>query len=470
MYQLKKGVYLVRGILNGAILDTNSGNVYSINAQACGVLTGEAPDKSYWQILMEMGVAENVENPIKQELPGLERSPMLDFVWFEVVTDDCNERCIHCYADAMPKSYRKQHANNPSLIPANQLTVLETQSEDYNKKRMAHEDWLKAIAESYALGCRKCQFIGGEPFLYSGPEKETVLDLASFCIETGYEVIEIYTNATLLNPSKVKRIKKLGLKIAVSLYSIDASVHDSITRTPGSHAITMKALKLLKENDVPTRVEVVLMKSNQHTVKQTLEWREKNGFSGKLPDPLRPNGRGDDSLLQPDFEHVVTYGIMIEPDFFTDKKTLAHYRTGHSCLLGKLTLTEFGDVLPCIFSRTHVLGNFLDSGDLRSIVEDKKLQDVWSTTKDSIMVCQDCEYRYVCFDCRPLSEGAASGRADFLNAPYPRCSYNPYTGVWGEGLWKLTEDGTPFYEEMPGSAIKTNRHVAQNRLSPAEPH
>jgi radical SAM protein with 4Fe4S-binding SPASM domain len=459
MYQLKAGIYFIRGALNGAILDTISGNVYSINEQARKILSGELPDESYWKILFEMGLAKNVEKRTKQTLPVLNQpATLLDFVWFEIVTDDCNERCTHCYADAMPKTYRTQQGASIPLVIAN------------NRKRMAHRDWLKLIREVYALGCRKCQFIGGEPFLYQGPNKETVLDLAEYSLQMGYELVEIYTNATLLTPRKIKRIKELGISIAVSLYSLDPKVHNAITRTPGSHAKTMRALDLLKKYGIPTRVEVVLMQTNQHTIEETFEWRGSQGFGGKTPDPLRPGGRGDDPKLQPDMGLVVTYGVMTRPNFFVDQQTIAHYNSAHSCLLGKLTITEFGEVLPCIFSRAQVLGNVLEEANLSTIVAGTNVQKVWHTTKNDVMVCKDCEFRYACFDCRPLSEGASIGNASFLNAPYPRCSYNPYTGVWGEGLWTVSSIGQPVYDESCREVLQANIHRALNVVTTAETH
>jgi hypothetical protein len=39
MYQLVEGVYLVKGALNSAVLDTNTGLIYSINPQGCEILT-----------------------------------------------------------------------------------------------------------------------------------------------------------------------------------------------------------------------------------------------------------------------------------------------------------------------------------------------------------------------------------------------------------------------------------------------
>lgn len=240
----------------------------------------------------------------------------------------------------------------------------------------------------------------------------------------------------------------------MSLYSDDPEVHDGITRLPGSHAKTMKALEMLRELGVPARVEVVLMRSNQHTVVSTLTLKKAKGWGDRGPDPLRPKGRGDDPTLQPDFEKLVQYGLMLAPSFQAHREAIAHYASGHSCLLGKIAITELGDVLPCIFTRNHPVGNVLVSRALSPILRGPALRRMWGATKDQVMVCRDCEYRYVCFDCRPLSEAAAAGKADYLHAPYPRCTYNPYTGEWRAGLWKVDERGQPWYDRSQAAQIQ----------------
>lgn len=455
LYQLKAGVFLVEGAFYGAILDTNTGLIYSVNKQACAVLNYEVQDILYWQTLVSMELAEQTTKVRLQNLPKRNDSNGLKFVWFEVVTDDCNERCVHCYADSMPKTYRNALVKQGHFVATEQLQL----STSNEKPRMSHSDWLNAIKDAYLLGCKSCQFIGGEPLLYKGEKGETIFDLVNYARQTGYSSIEIYTNATLLTAEKVELIKKLEAKVAVSLYSNDPNTHDNITRTPGSHAKTVNALRLLKEFGVTTRVEMILMKSNQNTIETTLELRKELGHRGRNPDPLRPKGRGDNPLLQPSFDNLVKYGLKLKPNFTASLNTISHYTSGHSCLLGKITITEFGDVLPCIFSRNHSVGNVLISKSLKQIIEGQELHRIWLSTKDNVLVCRDCEYRYVCFDCRPLSEGVAAGNANYLNAPYPRCTYNPYTGEWGGGLWKVNENGDPFYDRSLAPEIQL---IAQN--------
>ena len=68
-YQFIEGVYLVTGATRGAILDTRTGLVYSVNKQACIVCTYQEDDEPFWLTLVSKGLAERVENSSLQPLP-----------------------------------------------------------------------------------------------------------------------------------------------------------------------------------------------------------------------------------------------------------------------------------------------------------------------------------------------------------------------------------------------------------------
>lgn len=436
-FGIKEGVYIVPGISRAAICDTTTGNVYSINRSAQEVALGLNKDDVFWQELKKLDLVSETTTPRKLEPQG--RTPKLDFVWFEIISDDCNERCLHCYADSMPQTYRRRlmgEEQNPSELTMSSLRAA---------SKLTAKQWIALIDESYDLGCRQAQFIGGEPFLWKGEDGESVLDLAQHARVLGYDFIEIFTNATMITEKDILTIKELDLNIAVSLYSSDPEVHERITRTPGSFTKTKRALELLREAGIPTRVETVLMKPNEGTVEETGFFISQMGFSHRLPDVLRPKGRGDDDQLQPDPESLVRYGLMLSPDFQANPEFFKLSTESHNCLSGKITITDNGNLLPCIFSREQIVGN-ARAQKLGKALEGR-IQKVWGTTKDNVLVCQDCEYRYVCFDCRPLSEGSACGNGEYLTAPYPRCTYNPYEGVWGGGTWKVDKEGKPYYDE-----------------------
>src|SRR3989344_8756604 len=127
--KVKEDVFLVRGAKRGAICDTNAGNVYSINEFAVKVIAGQQDDPEYQAQLQQMGLT-NGERPVPQEVKRAE--PKLNFVWFEIISDDCNESCAHCYAESMPPSHRKalgiENGDNPQILdPRPKLKVEEWQ-------------------------------------------------------------------------------------------------------------------------------------------------------------------------------------------------------------------------------------------------------------------------------------------------------------------------------------------------------
>ena len=264
-YTLKDGVFFIPGTLRGALYDTNSGRVYSINKSGCEILFGTTKNADYWEKLIPLGLVTKEKFEIKPILSELLQNPSLQFVWFEIVSDDCNESCIHCYADSMPPSYRKAMG-----IPAGEFIPVEQVATDKKEiRKISFMEWKDLITSSYSLGCRKCQIIGGEPLIYRGENGETVFDLAEHAKSVGFEFIEIFTNGTLLTKEKVQRIKALGLNVAVSLYSSDEKTHELITKTPGSFRKITESLKLLRDEGIPTRVETVLMRLNENTIKET---------------------------------------------------------------------------------------------------------------------------------------------------------------------------------------------------------
>jgi len=112
LLKLDHGVFLVNGVRRAALYDTTRGNVYSLNQEAAQSIKGEIDNQEFWQRLSLMGLAfvrQNLET--ESATPELEiPKPNLRFAWLEI-TDQCNERCLHCYGGFSPN--RKEKAAQP---------------------------------------------------------------------------------------------------------------------------------------------------------------------------------------------------------------------------------------------------------------------------------------------------------------------------------------------------------------------
>jgi len=106
-------------------------------------------------------------------------------------------------------------------------------------------------------------------------------------------------------------------------------------------------------------------------------------------------------------------------EFFTESQ---HHNT---CLNRKISIDEFGNIKNCP-SMKESFGNVMNT-TLKEAIEKNGFKKYWNIHKDKIHVCKDCEFRYVCADCRAYVEDPE----DIFSKPL-KCGYNPYTGKWSE--------------------------------------
>ena len=100
-------------------------------------------------------------------------------------------------------------------------------------------------------------------------------------------------------------------------------------------------------------------------------------------------------------------------------------RKYNSCLYKKIGIDKLGNIKNCP-SMPESFGNISDT-TLAEAIEKPGFKKYWNINKDQIHVCKDCEYRYICTDCRAYVEDPD----DILSKPL-KCGYNPYTGEWSE--------------------------------------
>lgn len=403
--------YLVKGAKRGAIYNLKTQEIYSIDSKSLFLLErlekGVVLDNALLNIpgidlkealiylkeleIVKLGKFVSGDVVIKKNL--LEK-PLknLRFIWLEVTTS-CNLKCVHCYASSSQKGTFKEV--------------------------MKENNWEQVMKESYSLGCRRLQFIGGEPFCIG---VDNLLVLIQKAKDIGYNFIEVYTNCTLVNKKALDFFYRNKVAVATSLYGSNAKIHDSITQQPGSFKKTIEIIKKIVKLRMPLRVGIIEMKRNKEDIKEIIKFLHGIGVQNTKVDIVRPSGRGCNKDLI-DFDLLERQKrktpIFSGCSFTTFQKV--HY--GHNCFSEKICVVANGDVLPCIMGRDIVLGNILEKS-LGEIIFSERSQEVRNTTKDKIEICRDCEYRYCCFDCRIKAKNFYAKPTD--------CLYNPYAGKWAK--------------------------------------
>ncbi len=95
----------------------------------------------------------------------------------------------------------------------------------------------------------------------------------------------------------------------------------------------------------------------------------------------------------------------------------------NSCLNKKLSIDINGDIKNCP-SMPKSYGN-IKTDDIETTASSNVFKKSWSIHKDLISTCKDCEFKYVCTDCRAYLEDPKNQ----LSKPL-KCGYDPYKGVW----------------------------------------
>ncbi|RXM38132.1 grasp-with-spasm system SPASM domain peptide maturase [Chryseobacterium sp. CH21] len=100
----------------------------------------------------------------------------------------------------------------------------------------------------------------------------------------------------------------------------------------------------------------------------------------------------------------------------------------NSCLYKKIGIDKNGTIKNCPLM-AESFGN-IHISNLEEAIHQPGFKKYWDLTKDYIETCKDCEFRYVCTDCRAYTEGNEKNKADLDISKPLKCGYNPYTGEW----------------------------------------
>lgn len=75
----------------------------------------------------------------------------------------------------------------------------------------------------------------------------------------------------------------------------------------------------------------------------------------------------------------------------------------HPCLHGTLALNYEGKILPCPYMKEEILCNMIkDIESFNIMFSDRKVDKYWNLNLGKIDNCEDCVFRFGCFECRAM--------------------------------------------------------------------
>lgn len=389
-YHVLNNIYVVRGAKYCCIYDLPNNRLHKITNLACDILDkvilGEnildIHEKKFMDSLVQLGVVHEVSSPILdyrsiEQDYSYERK--IDFAWIEI-TNSCNLKCIHCY-------------NEYASISKTMLSL---------------DDFKYIVDQLCSVGIQKVQLIGGEPFVL---KKETLYSMMDY-LSTKVKSFEIFTNGTIATDEDWKEIKSRydNISVATSLHSYIKNEHEYVTQIKGSFQKSENTIRILRTLNIPFRYVGTLIGGVNIGKTEELGAPSRRDFvrlSGKANLSLY-----DDKLLK---ERIITKESMHLGNLKDSIKSIYE----ENCFSTHLYIGSNLNVYPCPMERRLCHGNLKDV-PLKKILKPQIL----NFSKKEVEGCKDCEYRYLCRDCR-----ADSLNGDLREKPW-YCTYNPYEGTW----------------------------------------
>ncbi|MDY6855151.1 MAG: radical SAM protein [Thermodesulfobacteriota bacterium] len=187
------------------------------------------------------------------------------------VTKACNLKCSHCWQRSEPKGSDNK--------------VIE-EHEDISSLKYAD-----ILNTAKGLGLKCVKFTGGEPFLH--PEVWDYLDITN---KNDLSII-IETNGTLLDKIQIKRLKALNrLELSVSLDGTTPLTHDRFRGVDGAYNLTISALELLAQFEIPVQIIMCLYRENMDELDELLRIADDFKVKSVKINPIQPIGRGQDFI------------------------------------------------------------------------------------------------------------------------------------------------------------------------------
>lgn len=250
-------------------------------------------------------------------------------------------------------------------------------------------DDVKSLAQQAdELGLARFVITGGEPLTF----KE--LDEVVAAIDPQKFYINVDTNGWFLDAEKAAHLKKIGVdRVQLSIDSLDASEHDFFRKAEGSHARAMMAVDVAREAGLALFIQTVVTKQRLHSDEflDFVKYFNAKGV-GVFVTYAKPVGAWEgnfDVLVDKD---DMDYMRELEKEYQVYTHLTPAYGLDIGCIAvkGMISVTQYGDVLPCPYTHTSI-GNVFDE-PLKDIIGRGMGIKYFGERIDTCFIAEDREF------------------------------------------------------------------------------
>ncbi|MGQ9483716.1 MAG: 12,18-didecarboxysiroheme deacetylase [Desulfosoma sp.] len=216
---------------------------------------------------------------------SLDKKPVV--VWN--MTRRCNLKCVHCYAQALDRSF------------PDELTTAEGKL---------------LLDDLAAFGCPVVLFSGGEPLM-----RPDLVELAAYAVQKGMRAV-ISTNGTLITPRMAQELKCIGLSyVGISLDGME-SVNDRFRGVKGAFHKALDGIAACREAGIKVGLRFTMNRRNAAEIPAIFDLLESQDIPRVCFYHLVYAGRGS-KLMEDDLSHEETRRAV---DLIIDRTADLHRR------------------------------------------------------------------------------------------------------------------------------------------------
>ncbi|MEE8408578.1 MAG: radical SAM protein [Myxococcota bacterium] len=305
------------------------------------------------------------------------------------LTGRCNLHCSHCFLDI--------------IHPPEELSV---------------DQWTDVIDQLADLGTLFLSITGGEPFL-----RRDTFDIAEHARAAGM-ALTLLTAGTRFRDGDLDRIAAMHpLAVNISLYAANPSVHDAITRRPGSHKKTLASAVGLRQRGVPVILKTPILKPTIDEVQGIVDIAHRIGAEYTFDPTIitRRDGSSEPIELRPTREEVARVLALpaLQASVFELPRPPRSADTPVCSIARRLAvIVPNGDVMPCTL-HPEPAGNVTRESFADIWTRSPLLGALRATTMGSLDdACASCSQNDACGRCGAL---ALLEDGDFLGPSRAAC-------------------------------------------------